>query len=1204
MLPRSQLTYSESFGVSDPSGRFFYSNTNTSIRRTDVSGDTPVLLESGSVLRNLPNHGESFLSFSRNSGRVLAYQSVLDATLNPISSISLNGHSITADGQIVVSSEAIYWADTGLEITKLPLATPSTTLAFSSDDHYIVAWDVDARKVVSIPLASLVDLPGPIPRPGQRLSSPPDALVWSAVPGATRYRVFLGTNEAGVTAAGPGSPLQIGAPTDQSLPVNGLLKAGRRYFWWVDSLTPGGTVRGTVHFFDLPFQSTGNPIVQPREDLSYSARFGHQLSANADGVLISEDNKMLLYSFDRTTGEHAPIQTFTGSEDRNVQELGWSTAMGPGLLITGDPGFDEPVRDAGGTYAYRPGANGFWNRTAILPDPALDGVSYFGHQVAFDANQLLITQGSQWQTSGHVFPYFEWPEWRRGPEIVPNPSVEEDFFGGAIAIDGTRALIGAPGEGRSIAGRKGSAFIFDYDPDRREWRQQAHLQPSQGLFGDHAGLSLAIHGKHAALGSGQQGPFRSSDKEQVHVFHQTTNTFWPQVATLADPEFRTGVSNFTRFGRALALHDDLLFISAPYAEWRGQRTGVVYPYQFIGSTWEPLAPIVPPPGGELFGSGMTIHDRFLFVSQFQDHSDQMPDLIHVYQIDEILNSSPTFISPPPLQLVAGRDHSIPVRATDPDGKETLSFPLAFLPAGMKLEDQGNGEARITGTPTGPVGADYWIRIPVTDDTGAEAVQTAIVEILSANDVPILTELPAIIDLKQGEDLALRPFVGGSGPFTWPWKRDGEDLPEATAELLSVPWMTTADSGTYTVTVSNVVASVTSDPIQVTVRPANRFAGDWTTFGSETGHDGHQAATLGRHSFLLKWQTPPLPGVEMSQAVIVGNRIFTSTHDSHSVMDALAHDLTTGEQLWKHSFTSADMVTAPSWHDGRIYLIRGKGTSDSQLWSLNADTGVPEWSTPFPKDSSSRTAPVVSELGAFSAGNRSAGFIGYSLDGSQRFNRLEMPNGLWAPVIHNDRLFTWIRGKFRERDPDTGVVLKTLDRSAKWNNSKDTVPVVKGKRAYLAELQGMVCVDTDTLEVVWAAPQPLLGSLAVANQRVFAVSGTTVRAFSAVDGSVLAVYDTRPDSNLNLLGQPLVLNDTLIVGSSKDTFVFDIGTATLLQRIPFSGLLSYSGGQLVLSGYDGSIRSYFANAAPEFTGTMRVEPMKDDTGAVRSLCQHS
>ena len=197
------------------------------------------------------------------------------------------------------------------------------------------------------------------------------------IPG--QYLVYLGTSEDRVAAAsGFGSPLLIGTSTENTLPFATPLAPGSRYFWRVDAGTRSGLVKGVVHFFDLPFQSTGNPILQPRGTTGYSDRFGRQLSAGPDGLLVSEANKVLFYTFEPETGDHEHVQTILGYGDSSSAfggAMGESIATGPGLLIAGNDEFNDPVEDAGAAFIHRPTRSGTWSRTTTLPDPPLEGVS-------------------------------------------------------------------------------------------------------------------------------------------------------------------------------------------------------------------------------------------------------------------------------------------------------------------------------------------------------------------------------------------------------------------------------------------------------------------------------------------------------------------------------------------------------------------------------------------------------------------------------------------------------------------------------------------------------------------------------------------------------------------------------------------------------------------------------------------------------------
>ena len=661
-IARGYTSSDEATLASAPGGGDFYRLTGNQIQRADIATDEPVLLESGtSSSSDSTAWRQDYLAVSRDGTRVLANQTILTADLRRIASVEKNAHAITGDGQLVAGPTGLYWADTGFKAASLPVAIASehleeTRVTFSSDDRFILIWDHANKRVLSFPLSTMVGLPGPVPRPGMQLTETPASLTWGAVAGAMEYQVFLGTSQAAVNSAGIGSPLRIGTSQTHTLVLSNPLAMGYRYYWRVDALTPGGVVKGTVQFFDFPFQSSGNPIVQPGAISSYGAGFGANLAPGPDGLMVGESTTVKWFEFDWTTGAHRFAQEL---RENGLLSTSYQTALaaGPDLMIAGNPLYAEPTTNTGAASIHRRDADGQWFRSFKLPDPSVESPTYFGNQLAYDANQLLIQQGSNWDTSGRVFPYFEWPDWRRGPELVPSPREENDYFGAAIALDGTRALIGAPGSGPWTSGRKGSAFVFEYDAAGKRWVQRARLQPAQGGIRDYAGYSVALAGNHAALGSGNYSqPF---EDRNVHVFNRRSTTSWPQSATLSDPDSSPDSGFNSEFGRVLAIHGDMLFVSAPYAEWRGQRGGVVYPYRYNGSSWDAMAPIVPPPGGSQFGAGMTVHNGWLFVSHFREESSSAkPDRIYAYRLADPVNREPLFVTQPPVLVVSGRASSL------------------------------------------------------------------------------------------------------------------------------------------------------------------------------------------------------------------------------------------------------------------------------------------------------------------------------------------------------------------------------------------------------------------------------------------------------------------------------------------------------------------------------------------------------------------
>jgi outer membrane protein assembly factor BamB len=166
-------------------------------------------------------------------------------------------------------------------------------------------------------------------------------------------------------------------------------------------------------------------------------------------------------------------------------------------------------------------------------------------------------------------------------------------------------------------------------------------------------------------------------------------------------------------------------------------------------------------------------------------------------------------------------------------------------------------------------------------------------------------------------------VAGPGPFTWQWQRNGIDIPGANGPVLLIISADGEMTGSYTVRVGNVVGSVNSAPVAVSVRPANRMAGEWSTFGRNSEHHGHQAATLGRHTFQRVWESSPALARALNQPAVAGGLVFVTPNPNGSNFNSQvqAYDLVTGQQRWSHPLGQLSWSTPPSWHGGRLYVQR-------------------------------------------------------------------------------------------------------------------------------------------------------------------------------------------------------------------------------------------------------------------------------------------
>lgn len=107
-------------------------------------------------------------------------------------------------------------------------------------------------------------------------------------------------------------------------------------------------------------------------------------------------------------------------------------------------------------------------------------------------------------------------------------------------------------------------------------------------------------------------------------------------------------------------------------------------------------------------------------------------------------------------------------------------------------------------------------LTVTNALGSVTSAGIIVNVDAAQP-PVIYNLPASATVNYGDYVSLSPSVSGTSPLTYVWKKDGVVLAGATSNYFSRSNLTTADSGNYTLTVSNVAGTTTSPGVAVTVR---------------------------------------------------------------------------------------------------------------------------------------------------------------------------------------------------------------------------------------------------------------------------------------------------------------------------------------------------------------------------------------------------
>jgi hypothetical protein len=148
------------------------------------------------------------------------------------------------------------------------------------------------------------------------------------------------------------------------------------------------------------------------------------------------------------------------------------------------------------------------------------------------------------------------------PLGAPVAGAEAGF---AVALDGTRVLVGAPGESTG----RGAAYVVDCDTEACSAAQR--VVPAGLETRDLYGLSVAVSADTLAIGA-------PGDREgAVYVFVRSGSA-WVQQAKLRAFDGRNG----DEFGHVVALQGDRLVVGARSAD---DRRGVVYIFARSGTAW-------------------------------------------------------------------------------------------------------------------------------------------------------------------------------------------------------------------------------------------------------------------------------------------------------------------------------------------------------------------------------------------------------------------------------------------------------------------------------------------------------------------------------------------------------------------------------------------------------------------------------------------
>ena len=196
-------------------------------------------------------------------------------------------------------------------------------------------------------------------------------------------------------------------------------------------------------------------------------------------------------------------------------------------------------------------------------------------------------------------------------KLVANDGADFDELGLAVAVSGTTALVGAPFDddhGES----SGAAYVFV--KSGATWVQQAKLTPADGGANDAFGGAVAIAGDTAVIGAVSDDD-AASDAGAAYVFVRTGTT-WTQQAKLTAGD---AASN-DQLGMSVAIAGDTAVVGTVNENEHGDRAGAAYVFVRGGTSWSQQAKLTAADGAEAdqFGISVAVSGNTAVVGAYGD----------------------------------------------------------------------------------------------------------------------------------------------------------------------------------------------------------------------------------------------------------------------------------------------------------------------------------------------------------------------------------------------------------------------------------------------------------------------------------------------------------------------------------------------------------------------------------------------------------
>ncbi len=370
-------------------------------------------------------------------------------------------------------------------------------------------------------------------------------------------------------------------------------------------------------------------------------RTWNQVQKTHAGPLTSFTGQTLRYQADTTGGNSgSPIIDETDGRAIGIHTNGGCVASGGSNSGTSlaHSGLHDALANPRGVSAGP--VLGEQTELARLIPPQRQTDDQFGAAVALSGTRAVVGAPAAAAARGAAYIFEEGSgAWDIVAALPLPPGIGTGhYFGQDVAIDGDRLVVSAPGNALTSTVAQVSR-VHVYERAGTTWTHAATLSPSAQPLDDWYGLTVDLEGDWLAVGA----PRDSTGRGAVYVY-RFTGAQWSLVETLRGPDAAA-----RQFGYDVDLDGGRLIVGARNEAVGTARPGAAYIYQWNGAAWTQQAHFIPPLGatGDQFGAAVALRgDTAVIGAPFADDAIANSGSLHPYRYDGVAWRSQPLLTAP------------------------------------------------------------------------------------------------------------------------------------------------------------------------------------------------------------------------------------------------------------------------------------------------------------------------------------------------------------------------------------------------------------------------------------------------------------------------------------------------------------------------------------------------------------------------------